>query len=113
MSERYLYKLNEYMKNNQPYFDSDLTMPGLAKILNIPPHHLSQVINNKIGKNFFDLMNEYRIEEVKRRLKSNENSNLTILGIALESGFNSKSSFNSIFRKYTGMTPSQYRLQKV
>ena len=66
------------------------------------------MINEHMGKNFYTLVNDYRIEEVKRRLQDPEYSNLTILAIAYDSGFNSKSSFNTIFKEKTGMPPSEY-----
>ena len=64
-----------------------------------------------MGKNFYTLVNDYRIEEVKRRLEDPRYRNLTILAIAYDSGFNAKSSFNTIFKEQTGMTPSEYQKQ--
>jgi AraC-like DNA-binding protein len=72
------------------------------------PNHLSQVINQLEGKNFFDFVNAYRVEEVKRKMADDRSKKLTLLAIALESGFNSKTSFNMVFKKMTGQTPSQY-----
>ncbi len=80
--------------------------------MNISVNHLSQVINEQLGMTFFDYVNSYRVEEVKARLSSPDVKNFTLLGIAYDSGFNSKSSFNSIFKKFTGLTPSQFAKEK-
>lgn len=69
---------------------------------------LSKAINQGFGKNFNDFVNEYRISEVKDRLGKSDLDRMTLLGIALDSGFNSKATFNRAFKKYTGMTPNQY-----
>ncbi|MCK5455567.1 MAG: AraC family transcriptional regulator, partial [Melioribacteraceae bacterium] len=68
-----------------------------------------EVINTKTGMNFFDFINRYRIEEVKKEIIKPENDNLTLLAVAMDVGFNSKSSFNTLFKKYVGLTPSKYR----
>ena len=80
----------------------------LAGDLDISPNHLSQVINQYEKKNFYDFINMYRVEEFKRRALKPENSNYSILAIAYDSGFNSKSSFNQVFKKIEGKTPSRY-----
>ena len=72
-------------------------------------HLLSQVINEQLGVNFFNFVNQYRVEEFKERLADPSNRNFSLLGIAFDSGFNSKSTFNRIFRNTTGLTPSRYR----
>jgi len=71
-------------------------------------NHLSQVINQQSGKNFFKFINEYRVEEAKRLLTDQSTQKYTILAIAYDCGFNSKSSFNTIFKQYTGKTPSDF-----
>lgn len=101
--------VGQYMLAEKPYLDSDLTLPKLAEGLNVSTHHLSQVINEVHGKNFFNFINKYRIEEVKRKIQDPKFQNYTLLGIAYESGFNSKSAFNRAFRNITGTTPSKYR----
>ncbi len=101
-------KVSEYMKSEKPYLDSELTLIKLAGLLNIPYHHLSQVINEQLGKNFFEFVNEYRVEEVKQRITKNKDRKFTLLSIAYDSGFNSKSSFNSVFKKITKITPKEY-----
>lgn len=90
------------------YKKADLTLAELAKHLNIHPNHLSQVINSKENKNFYDLINEKRIEEFLNHAKHPLNKNYTFISLAFDCGFNSKASFNRNFKKYTGKTPSDY-----
>jgi AraC-like DNA-binding protein len=108
-SRKYLQKLLESMQQDKLYLKADLSLQLLADTLEIPPHYLSQVINEQLGQNFFDFVNSYRIEEVKARLLDPQNHHLTILAIAYDSGFNSKSAFNLAFKNQTGFTPSQFR----
>ncbi|SMO40481.1 transcriptional regulator, AraC family [Saccharicrinis carchari] len=102
-------KIDDYFKTERPYLEPDLTLPKLAKSLNVPHHHLSQVINEVYGQNFFDFINKYRVEEVKNKIVDPQFDNYSLLGIAFESGFNSKSAFNRVFKKFTGKTPSEFR----
>ncbi|MEA4936990.1 MAG: helix-turn-helix domain-containing protein [Paludibacter sp.] len=107
--EHYVSELKNYMATEKPYLDADLSLPVLANKLNIPSHHLSRIINEQFGVNFFDFVNQYRIEEVKLRIMNPEFENLSLLGIAFDSGFNTKSAFNRVFKKMTGLTPSEYK----
>jgi len=107
--ERFISRIESHMNKAKPYLDRELSIYDLSDQLNIPRHFLSEVINEHMGKNFYSLVNDYRIEEVKRRLKDPAYRNLTILAIAYDSGFNAKSSFNTIFKEKTGMTPSEYQ----
>jgi AraC-like DNA-binding protein len=107
-AKNFLPVLLEFMESKKPYLNSQLTISQLAGQLKIPQHHLSQIINEQIGKNFFEFVNSYRVEEVKRRIAENQNNKFTLLAIAYDSGFNSKSSFNTIFKKQTGLTPKEY-----
>lgn len=107
-SKGHLKKLIDLMENEQPYLDGKLSLNQVAEGLAISPNHLSQVINENLNKNFFDFVNGYRIELIKKKMMAPESKNLTILALAYDSGFNSKSSFNNIFKKVTGATPSQY-----
>ena len=102
-------RLKETMKKQRLYLEPDLTLNKLAEILNVSQNHLSQVINEVFGKNFFDFVNGYRIEEAKKFLTSHETQDWTILAIAYEVGFQSKSTFNAVFKKIVDMTPSQYK----
>ncbi len=104
--------LIELMKTAKPYLEPKLSLGALADELNISVNHLSQVINQYEEKNFFDFVNTYRVEEFKQRALDPANNNYSILAIALDSGFNSKSSFNNVFKKLVGVTPSQYMKEK-
>jgi AraC-like DNA-binding protein len=104
--EKQINELKAYMENKKPYLQSKLTIKQLADMLSIQSYQLSVILNDHLKKNFFDFINEYRIEEVKNEIKYNKN--YTLLGIAYDCGFNSKSSFNRIFKNYTGLTPSEY-----
>jgi AraC-like DNA-binding protein len=105
---RYLKMLENHLEKDKPYKDRELTIFDLSDQLQIPRHFLSEVINEHLGKNFYTLVNEYRIEEVKKRMVDPAYKHLTILAIAYDAGFNSKSSFNTIFKQKTGETPSEY-----
>jgi len=108
-AENYLEKLESYMRKEKPYMDGDLTIMDVSEHLDIPRHYLTQIINEKLNKNFYMYINEYRIEEAKKKMNDKMYSEHTILRIAYDSGFNSKSAFNSIFKKTTGFSPSDYR----
>ncbi|MGS2761827.1 helix-turn-helix domain-containing protein [Sinomicrobium sp. M5D2P9] len=92
------------------YKNPELKLSALARALNVPPHTLSQFLNDNLEKSFTEFINEYRIEEAKRLLVSNDH--YTIEGIGYESGFNSKSTFFTAFKKITGTTPSKYRKKR-
>ena len=109
-AEKYVRKLKDYMNASKPYLNPELTLSQLADELDISVHFLSQVINEKLGVNFFDFVNEYRVEAFKDRLTDPGYSNFSLLGIAFDCGFNSKSAFNRVFKQKTGLTPSQYKL---
>ena len=102
-------ELEKVMQKEKPYLDSELNLIKLSELLSVSTHHLSYVINTGFQKNFFQFVNEYRIDYAKKLLK-NENANkLSILGIAYEAGFNSKTSFNTTFKKFTNQTPSEFK----
>ena len=108
-AENYFRQIIEFMAVEKPYTDPDLTINSLSEKTGIPRHYLTQIINEMLNKNFFTFVNEYRIIEVKEKLLQEKYSEYSILRIAYESGFNSKSTFNCIFKKLTGITPTQYR----
>ena len=95
------------------FLDPDLTLSELAGQLGVSAHVLSQVINSGFGKNFNDFVNAYRVEEVKKRLQAGEQKQKSLLGIALDCGFNSKATFNRTFKKFTELSPSEYSRQIV
>lgn len=105
----YLRLLSDYMEHERPYLDPDLTMHSLATKLNISKNHLTQIINERMAKNFYAYVNEYRVEEAKRKIADPRLAHLNLTGIALESGFKSKSAFNINFKKITGQTPTEWR----
>lgn len=102
-------RLNEEMQENHMYLDPNLNLGQLAEKLDISANHLSMLLNDYVEKNFYDFINYYRVEEVKRRLADSSYDNQTILSIGGDCGFNSKSAFNRIFKNITGKTPSQYK----
>ncbi len=102
-------RVNQYMKKEEPFLDASLTLHTLAKETNIPSRELSILINHHLNKHFFDFVNEYRIEKAMELLTNPERKEYTVLEILYEVGFNSKSSFNTAFKKYTGLTPTEYR----
>jgi len=108
-ANEYLRILLDCMEKNKPYLNNNLSINDLSVITGIPRHHITQVLNEKYGKNFFTFVNEYRVKEVISRLSDPKYSSYTLLAIAFDSGFNSKATFNSFFKNYTGLTPSEYR----
>jgi AraC-like DNA-binding protein len=108
-SKEYADRIREYMAGSKPYLEPELSLPQLADDLDIPSHYLSRVINEQFGQNFHDFINGYRVDAFRERMSTGGSENLTLLGIAFECGFNSKSAFNRVFRQFTGMTPSQYK----
>jgi len=96
------------MQEKKPYLNGELTAGELSKLLGISVNHLSQVLNKEQKQNFFDFINSYRIKDVLLKMEDPSNAHLTLLALALDSGFNSKTSFNTIFKKVTNQTPSQY-----
>jgi AraC-like DNA-binding protein len=108
-AEAYLTKLLQYMDEEKPYLEGDMTINDLSRKTGIPRHHITEVLNEKYHRNFFSFVNEYRIREVISRISDPKYQHYTILAIAFDAGFNSKSTFNTFFKTYTGKTPSAYR----
>ncbi|MBP7506590.1 MAG: AraC family transcriptional regulator [Prolixibacteraceae bacterium] len=100
--------LLHYFEKDSPYLNPDLNMTLLSEKIKIPKHHITEVLNNDMDKNFFQFVNEYRIEAVKIKLIDPKNP-YSIEAIGYECGFNSKSTFFSVFKNITGMTPSEYK----
>jgi AraC-like DNA-binding protein len=97
------------MTAQKPHLNEDLDLPALASQLQVTPHQLSQTLNLRIGKSFHTFVNEYRVREAEARLADPAYADYPILRIALESGFNSKSSFHARFRKVKGISPGEFR----
>ncbi len=106
--------LKKTMEANLFYQDTELSLRSLAETLNLNPNELSRIINTALGKNFNDFINEYRIREVTRKMQDPAYERITLIGIALDAGFNSKSTFNRVFKEMTGKSPAEYksRLEK-
>ena len=104
-------RLAECMEKDKDYRNHLISLPVLAKKLSVSVHHISQVINEKMNKTFFEFIAIYRIREAEGLLLDPDSENLTIEDIADEVGYNSKSAFNRSFKKITGKTPSEYREQ--
>jgi len=102
-------KLIDHLNLEKPYTDPDLKLQNLADHLGIPSYQLSQIINTELKQNYYDLINSFRITEAKLMLKDPSNEHIKIIAIAYDVGFNSKSTFNTAFKKYTQMTPSQFK----
>ncbi len=106
---KYTEQLADYLRLEKPYLDPELTLTQLASQLNISTHHLSQIINEQFQLNFFEYINQFRVEEVKSRMNDPKYDSYSLLGIAFDAGFNSKSAFNRVFKKITHQTPSQFK----
>jgi AraC-like DNA-binding protein len=102
-------KLLTLMTSDKPFLSKDLTLQKLAELLKTSSHNLSEVINTRIHQSYYDFINQYRVEEFKSRLTDPESERYNLLSIAFDSGFQSKGTFNSIFKKFTGMTPSEFK----
>jgi adenylate cyclase len=107
-SAEYATRLLAYISENEPFLNPDLSLRELASQIEIHPNHLSWLLNNNFGKNYNKFINTYRIEAFKLNAKAQKNAHLTIEGLAYESGFNSKTVFNTYFKKETGLTPKQF-----
>ena len=97
------------MREEMPYLDCELSIADVSERLKIPKYHITQIINEKLNKNFYMFINEYRINEVKRKISDERYKEHSIIRIAYDSGFNTKSTFNTIFKKFTNLTPTEYR----
>ncbi|WP_206082078.1 helix-turn-helix domain-containing protein [Maribellus sediminis] len=102
-------KITDYLKTKKRYLDPDFNFQMMVDDLDISRQHLSQVINSSQKKNFYKIINEYRIDEVKKMIANPKYNHYSILGMAFECGFNSKTSFNRIFKEETGQTPTEYK----
>ena len=108
-AEDYLQKLITFVESEKPYLDRDLNIHELSDLTGISRHHITQILNENYGRNFFAFINEYRVKEVIERFSDPRFNNYTILAIAFDAGFNSKTTFNAIFKSHTGLTPSMFR----
>jgi len=100
----------EFMNDKQPYLDNNLTIDSLAISIGLSSHHLSEVLNQQAKQNFYQFINEYRVNFICERIL--EEQNRKILDLAMDAGFSSKSTFNAVFKQFKGITPSQYRKEQ-
>ena len=107
-TESYKNRLLALFEEEKPYLNSDLSLRSLANHLEIHPNQLSWLLNESIGKNFNEFVNHYRVEAFKKNANDPNNSHLSLIGLAYDSGFNSKTVFNTYFKKETGLTPKQF-----
>lgn len=105
----YLDALITHMESEHPYLNPRLSLQDLAKAVSLPTHTVSQVINELLAVNVQAFINAYRVETAKQNMADPEQTHKTLLALAFESGFNSKTSFNRVFKNHTGLTPTQYR----
>jgi len=108
LSTDYMGRLDDHIREQRPYLDPELSLRALAAQIDIHPNELSWLLNERIGKNFSEFVNHYRVEAFKQLAKDPKNAQLTLSGLAYDSGFNSKTVFNTYFKKETGLTPKQY-----
>jgi AraC-like DNA-binding protein len=108
INQELIHDLEIIMVEKKPFHNPKLTLSELAKQINTQPHILSKTINEHYNKNFFDLVNGYRIEEFKKLIQNPSFHNYTLLALAYEVGFNSKTAFNRSFKKATNQTPKEY-----
>jgi AraC-like DNA-binding protein len=104
----FIHSLLAFMSEKKPYLNAEITLTTLATDLEVSSEYLSKIINGRLGKNFYDFINHYRIEEFKTRCTLPENKNFTLIAIAFDCGFNSKATFNRVFKNATGETPGDY-----
>jgi AraC-like DNA-binding protein len=102
-------RLLEMMEREKSFLDPEITLPKLAQALEIPVAHLSRVINDLFGRNFYEFINHYRVEDAKRRLAMPDAGREKLITVALDCGFNSLATFNRVFKELAGRTPSDYR----
>ncbi|WP_420581267.1 helix-turn-helix domain-containing protein [Reichenbachiella sp.] len=110
-SDELVHELNNKMRSEKLYRNPTLSANQVSEFLGITKHQLSELINKNTSGNFYEYVNQFRIEEFKERVKGGEADNLSLLGLAFDCGFNSKSTFNHLFKKSEGITPSQFRKQ--
>ena len=108
-AEIYLQKLIDYMNHSEAWKDPELSVAKLSEETDTPKHYVTQVLNEHLQKNFYTFVNEYRTENAKKLILSQEYENWSFIAVAYECGFNSKTAFNNFFKKHTNMTPTEFK----
>ncbi len=111
--QRIVQSVENQMKQKKVFLDPEITIDRLAELVGCSRHHLSQVLNESMKQSFYEYINYWRVEEAKSLLTDPRQQALKIASIAFDSGFNSISAFNEVFKKFSGQTPSQYKKQTV
>ena len=109
----YVERINNFMEVQKPYLKSNITLDTLSELMDVPARELSAILNGHFKMNFYEFVNNFRIEEAKRIMQADTDKQKTVSDIFLEVGFNSKSVFNTFFKKNVGMTPTEYRKQPI
>jgi AraC-like DNA-binding protein len=109
----YVDRINSFMEVQKPYLKSNITLDTLSELMDVPARELSAILNGHFKMNFYEFINNYRIEEAKRLIQADTDRQKTVSDIFLEVGFNSKSVFNTFFKKNVGMTPTEYKKQPI
>lgn len=107
-AKKYKQQLLNYVQEKKPYLNPTISLKILADDFGITSHQLSQIINDQFGDNFYDFINRFRVEEFKSKINNQEHKHYSLLSLALDCGFNSKSAFNRVFKKFTNQTPSEF-----
>ena len=107
--EIFIHQLLEYMRTERPYLKPDLTLSELSRQLNVSPEYFSGILNRNLHVRFFDFVNQFRVEAFKDECHNPANHNISLIGLAYDCGFNSKATFNRVFKNMTGTTPSEYQ----
>lgn len=109
--ESILKSVKTFMETKHAYQDSELNLMRLAELVGVSTHHLSEVLNQHEGKNFYQFINNYRVNYVQKMLAQEQTAK--ILDLAMTAGFSSKSTFNAVFKQTTGLSPTQYRQKQL
>ncbi|PWL39636.1 hypothetical protein DKG77_02050 [Flagellimonas aquimarina] len=108
-SSKIIDQLHCTMVNEKLFRSPELSLTGLSKSVSVSERTISEVLNGTLNKNFYQFVNEYRVKDVQEKLKNPKNSNIKILSLAFDAGFNSKATFNRLFKAYTGLTPKEFK----
>ncbi len=112
-STKIIAQLDNVMVKERLFRNPELSLTGLSKSVSISERTISEVLNGNLNKNFYQFVNEYRVKDVQEKLKNPKNAHLKILSLAFDAGFNSKATFNRLFKEFTGQTPKEFKSQNL